>query len=101
MTNLMAEHSRKLIEAVRTFDQPAIEVDEATRKSEGVDLRRVDDAKLPGEVRPRRPARNAAAQLSHVRVDVGVTYQRQLGLHLLGVLSTERNLLIFRDLARR
>ena len=101
MTNLVPEHTCKLIDSVSRFDQSSIHVDVATRESERIDRMRVHHREMPVEIGPRRMAGNRVAQLVDVGVYERVANELDLRLDLLRLLLPDGSLGVRRDIARR
>src|SRR5688572_7775579 len=99
VSDLVSECAGELVEPVGALDESAVDVDVATRKRERVYLRGVDHVEMPVEIRATRGAGDLGSELLDVRTDNGVSDDGELRIDLIGVLATERDLLIFGNTA--
>ncbi len=86
VADLVTDHARELIQAVRALDEPAVHEHVPARQREGVDLGAVHDVEMPFEIARIRHGGERIAEHRDVAVDVGVGDHRQGVRHLCGLL---------------
>jgi hypothetical protein len=101
VSDLVSDYGRELVELVGPFGDTAIDIDVSARERERVEVVRVHHVKVPVQVGARRDMRQRITEYVQVAVDDRILNDRQLCVHLLGLLSADLHFLLLRDATRR